>query len=181
MGKNSPFVLICILAWLPMLVLAQQKKAGPIIEDYGKVWKIEDTDFKTDYEREFKAVFDVMQSPSSHQSVNPSIETVARYLNMHAQAGVAKESIKAVLVIHNEASKDIMTNKAYESKYNTNNPNVALIEQLMAAGVDIVFCGQSSLSREIPMNDVIPGVQMSLSAMTALIQLQDEGYRLIKF
>ena len=174
-------VLLIFLSCLPLTVLAQQKEAGPIIEDYGKVWEVKDPDFRTDPNREYKAVFDVMQSPSTHEGVNPSIETVARYLNMHAKSGVPKENIKAALIIHNKASKDIMTNTAYQNTYGADNPNFELIEQLMEAGVQIVFCGQSSLSREIPMADVIPGVQLSLSAMTALIQFQDEGYRLIKF
>ena len=47
--------------------------------------------------------------------------------------------------------------------------------------VQIIFCGQSSNSRNIPKEQLIDGVQLSLSAMTALIQLQDQGYRLVKF
>ena len=56
-----------------------------------------------------------------------------------------------------------------------------LLEELMANGAQIIFCGQSSYSRDFPKADLINGVQLSLSAMTALIQLQDVNYRLIKF
>ncbi len=163
------------------IIFAQEKKAGPVIASFGKVWEIEDPEFKTEREKEFKAVFDVMASPDAHTDINPRIETVARYLNMHAQAGVSTENIKAALIMHNKASKDLMTNEAYKRKFGTDNPNAELLASLMAAGVEIIFCGQSSLSRDIPMTEVIPGVKKSLSAMTALIQLQDEGYRLIKF
>jgi len=52
---------------------------------------------------------------------------------------------------------------------------------LIDAGGEIIFCGQSSKSRGFPKEDLIEGVQMSLSAMTALIHLQDDNYRLIKF
>lgn len=149
--------------------------------DYGKVWSIENPTYKTESGKELKAVFDVMTSPDSHEKVNPAIETVARFLNMHARAGVAPKHLTAALIIHNKASKDLMTHEAYNNKYNAENPNLRLLDQLMKVGVEVIFCGQSSLSREIPKEQLIPGVQISLSAMTALIQLQDEGYRLIKF
>lgn len=161
--------------------IAQTKEAGPIIKEYGKVWKIENPDFVTDTSKEFKVVFDIMNSPESPTEINKSIETAARFLNMHSQAGVAKERLKVALVVHNKASKDIITNALYKERFGTKNPNTALVIELMDAGVEIVFCGQSSLSRNFPIEQTIEGVQLSLSAMTALIQLQNDGYQLIKF
>ena len=160
---------------------SQKKEAGPIIEDYGKVWQVPNLDYVIEEDQVLKAVFDVMNSPESHDVVNPSIETVARFLNMHAQNGISGDKLKAVLVIHNKASKDIMNDHAYNSRYGAANPNGELIEQLIDSGVEIIFCGQSSLSREIPKEDILNEVKLSLSAMTALIQLQNQGYRLIKF
>ncbi|TMM57192.1 hypothetical protein FEE95_11925 [Maribacter algarum] len=160
---------------------AQAKETGPIIKDYGKVWAIDNPDFKVDTSKEYKAVFDIMNSPESHESINATIETAARFLNMHAQSGVPAENLKVALVVHNKASKDVITNEAYQKKYGTNNPNRELITALLDAGGQIIFCGQSSLSRGFPREDLIDGVQLSLSAMTALIQLQDEDFRLIKF
>ncbi|MEX0290947.1 MAG: DsrE family protein [Flavobacteriaceae bacterium] len=160
---------------------SQTKEAGPIIKEYGKVWKIKNPDYPTDTSKEYKVVFDIMNSPESHAAINTSIETAARFLNMHAQAGVPKEQLKVVLVVHNKASKDIITNDAYKKRYGTANPNEEMITSLIDEGVEIVFCGQSSLSRNFPIEDTLDGVQLALSAMTALIQLQNEGYQLIKF
>lgn len=162
-------------------LIAQNKQTGPIIKDYGKVWAIENPDFKVNPEKEYKAVFDIMNSPESHDRVNASIETAARFLNMHAQSGVPAKNLKVALVVHNKASKDVIDNDAYKKKYGTDNPNQELIKALIDAGGQIIFCGQSSVSRGYPREDLIEGVQLSLSAMTALIQLQDEDYRLIKF
>ena len=160
---------------------SQKKEAGPVIKDYGKVWQVKNTDYIVEEDLVLKAVFDVMNSPESHEVVNPSIETVARYLNMHAQNGVPQENLEAVIVVHNKASKDIMSDAAYQERYGVVNPNSQLIEQLVNSGVEIIFCGQSSLSRDIPKEDTLDEVKLSLSAMTALIQLQNKGYRLIKF
>lgn len=174
-------ILLSIFLISSQLSTSQVKEAGPVISDYGKVWQVQDLDYPVETNLAYKAVFDVMNSPDSHDVVNPSIETVARYLNMHAQNGILDNNLKAVLIIHNKASKDIMNDKAYEARYGKANPNRQLIELLMQSGVDVIFCGQSSLSRKIPKENMIPDVKLSLSAMTALIQFQGDGYRLIKF
>lgn len=162
-------------------VFAQTKESGPIIKDYGKFWKIENPDYKIDTSKEYKAVFDIMNSSESPEALNRSIETAARFLNMHAQSGIPAAQLKVALVVHNKASKDVITNLAYQKRFGTDNPNQKLIQELLDAGGQIIFCGQSSKSRNFPREELIDGVQLSLSAMTALIQLQDENYRLIKF
>ena len=179
---NFPRILtFLVIVFSLQLLGAQVKEAGPVIAEYGKVWKIEEPDLILDTDREYKAVFDIMNSPDSHETVNPSIETVARFLNMHAQSGVPIDKLSAVVVIHNKASKDVMSNSAYNSRYGFDNPNYELIRSLNAAGVEIVFCGQSSLSRDIPKSNIMDEVRIALSAMTVLIHYQDNGYRLIKF
>lgn len=162
-------------------VYTQEKKAGPIINDFGKVWKIDNPDYEIQLGTEFKVVFDIMNSPEDRSQLNASIETAARFLNMHAQSGVPKKNLKVALVVHNKASKDIITNDAYQKRFGMDNPNAKMVSQLMDAGVEFIFCGQSSLSRNLPIDETIEGVQLSLSAMTALVQLQNEGYRLVKF
>jgi intracellular sulfur oxidation DsrE/DsrF family protein len=179
MTTKNIIVAIALLTY--SIVFAQEKKAGPIITDYGKVWDIKNQDYKIKENTQLKAVFDIMNSPEDPSSLNRSIETAARFLNMHAQSGVPASNLKVALVVHNKASKDISSNEAYKKRYGVDNPNAEMVQQLLDAGVEFIFCGQSSLSRNFPMEETIPGVQLSLSAMTALIQLQNDGYRLIKF
>lgn len=181
MQKGILYLGLLLLFLAPVKLYSQTKEPGPILKNYGKVWKIENPTYKTDVSKEFRVVFDIMNSPKSHSEMNKSIETAARFLNMHAQSGVPKEHLKVVLVVHNKASKDIINNAAYQRRFSANNPNEGLVRELVAAGVRIVFCGQSSLSRNYPIEETIKGVELGLSAMTALIQLQDDGYQLIKF
>lgn len=169
------FLVFCCLSGL-----SQEKKAGPIIEAYGEVWNIENPDFKTDTAQEFKVVFDVMDSPSSHGEINKKLETAARFLNMHAQSGVPKAQLKVALIVHNQASKDVTHDEAYRKRFGVPNPNSGLIEALLDVDVEIIYCGQSSFSRDFPKKDLIPGVKIALSAMTASIQLQNESFHLIK-
>lgn len=175
------FIILFLLVVLQQELYSQVKSSGPVITDFGKVWDIDKPDYPTDTTLVFKAVFDIMNSPEAPDQLNPWIETVARYLNMHAQSGVPVDQIKAVIVVHNKASKDIMLPEAYRLKYGVDNPNYQLLKELHNAGVQMIFCGQSSLSRDIPKEIVMPEVRFALSAMTALIQLQNSGYNLIKF
>lgn len=181
MSKNLHFILFSFLLFVAILSFSQTKSAGPIIEDFGKVWEIDSPSFSTDSTQTFKVVFDIMDSPLSNSEMNRSIETAARFLNMHAQAGVPLENMKVALVFHSKAAKDILKDKAYSKRYLTNNPNNELIKSLLKADVNLVLCGQSANSRNIEVAETIDGVQLSLSAMTALIQLQHQGYQLIKF
>ena len=171
------------LAWLlaACCIQAQDDRTGPVINGFGPHWKISDPTYSTDRSKTFKAVFDVMNSPENHEQINPWIETAARFLNMHASAGVPVNQLHVALVVHNKASKDLLDDTHYMERFGVSNPNTALLRSLMDKGARIIFCGQSSHAREIPIEETVNGVQLSLSAMTALIQLQDEGYRLIKF
>ncbi len=178
--KFSSCIFLAVLFSLTSL-MAQEKKAGPVIEQYGKVWDIPNADFLTNSNFEFKLVFDIMNSPPSHTEINKSIETAARFLNMHARAGVDRKNMKVALVVHNAASKDLITDEAYIERYGVPNPNSGLVKSLLDEGVDIIFCGQSSYSRDFPIEDTHEGVQLALSAMTAIVQLEKQGYHLIKF
>ena len=171
-------ILLC--SFFSLLGISQEKKAGPIIENYGEVFAVEDPDFKTDTDQEFKVVFDVAIGPDSHEEINKRIETAARFLNMHAQNGVPASQLKAALVIHGTATANIMNNEAHENRFGVPNPNADLLQSLMDSGVEVILCGQSSKSRNVSKENLIPGEKISLSAMTALIQLQNDGYRLIK-
>ena len=61
---------------------------GPIIKDFGPVFRVENPDFKTDTTKDYKVVFDIYNTPEDPTKVNPMLNTLARFLNMHAGAGV---------------------------------------------------------------------------------------------
>ena len=160
---------------------SQTKSAGPIIEDFGKVFVVTQPDFPVDASLTYKVVFDVTNTPDEKDKLNPYLETAARFLNMHAQNGIPADQLEVAVVVHSAASKDIISNSAYQQRYGVGNPNEKLIEALLKANTQIIFCGQSAQARGFPKEELIPGVQLALSAMTALIQLQGQDYKFIKF
>ena len=154
---------------------------GPIIYGFGAVFPINEPDFRTDTSLTYEVVFDIASSPDEPEVLNPAFNTVARFLNMHAQAGVPPAQLKAVAVIHGRASKDVLLQEQYAELYGTENPNLALIQQLHKAGVELYFCGQSMYSRGLQRPWLSPEIQLALSAMTVLTSYQARGYHLIRF
>ncbi len=155
--------------------------SGPVIENYGATFSVENPDFKTDPTKVYKVVFDIYDTTMDPSGFNPMLNTLARFLNMHVQVGVPLKNLKVVGVIHNKATKDAMNNEAYREKYGVANPNIPLMKELEKAGAEIYLCGQSIYARGLDPDRLASPVKTALSAMTVLVSLQAEGYQLIRF
>lgn len=153
---------------------AAEFSTGPMIRDYGPVVAVADP--RVGPHNTFKVAFDVAQA-AKPGAVNRSMESAARFLNMHAAAGVPADNLSVALVVHGPAAMDLVN----DARYGGTNPSAGLISALLAAGVTIELCGQTAAARGIDPADLLPGVRMSLSAMTAHALLQGQGYTLNPF
>ncbi|MFD2834340.1 DsrE family protein [Gramella sp. AN32] len=176
------FLLLMLIPLSSFITNAQKPENGDLIPDFGKTIPIESPDFKTDTLHDMKVVFDVGRSFEASE-VNKLIETVARYLNMHEKAGVHPENMKVAIVVHGAAPNDLLLNEYYIQRFKdqTSNPNLPLLDALAKNDVQIIVCGQSATAKGINKEMVHKDVQFALSAMTALVQLQNDNYRLIAF
>jgi intracellular sulfur oxidation DsrE/DsrF family protein len=152
---------------------------GPLIEDFGKT-AIVDTDVAIDKNHVLNVAFDVGKQSETGE-INRSFDSLARFLNMHVRAGLKPENINLALVVHGKAAYDLLSNKAYDSRFLGDNPNQALLAALLANDVDIYLCGQTAAYYDIKNSDLQKGVSMALSAMTAHALLQQQGYTLNPF
>ncbi len=153
--------------------------AGPLIPDYGRIATI-DSDLEIPSDLIFQHAFDV--STGSSGSLNRSLDSVARFLNMHVEAGVSPERLQPAVVIHGTAAFDVLKAQRYDAQFaGATNPNAGLIAALVANGVKIYLCGQSAAARSIAKSDLLPGVKLALSAMTVHAMLQKQGYSLNPF
>ncbi|PHN01101.1 DsrE family protein [Flavilitoribacter nigricans] len=176
-----PAFFLLLLLHQPVLAQNGRRVKGPVIENYGNTFAVDNPDFKTDTKKKYKVVFDVHDSPDDPAAVNPMLNTLARFINMHANAGVPLKNLKVVGVIHNKASKDALDNETYRQKYGVDNPNIPLMEALEKAGAQIYMCGQSINARNIDPQHLAAPIQTALSAMTVFLNLQNEGYTMIRF
>ena len=89
--------------------------------------------------------------------------------------------MKVALILHGRATKSVLNTKAFKEIYKTVNPNAKLLNALNKANVEIYVCGQSYLFNKYDLKDVSDNVKVSLSALTALIEYQSNGYQIINF
>ena len=133
---------------------------GKIIKDFGQSFSVENPDIKTDISADHKIIFDVTQSSEDKSVTNKYIETAARFLNMHANAGMKAEQLHVAMTIHGGAWQDVLTNDAYKEKFGVDNPNLQLINQLTDAGVDVILCGQTAGARGLNKANTNPNVKL---------------------
>ena len=171
---------VCTLAWMaaaperlgaqaPTLAPGAVRQMGPVVPSFGGVFDVPDAVLLPPKDRDLKLRFDVNQGPEPGE------------LNQHARAGVPNERLKAALVIHGTAGKDTLANDEYKKRFGKDNPNLKLLDELKAAGVQIYLCGQTAMSRNLPRKVVTPAVSFALAAMVAHMALERDGYLLNPF
>ncbi len=147
---------------------------GPRVPSFGKSAPVAAEAFPAG--ATFKIAFDV-STPSEGEAVSRQLDSPARLLNMLALAGVPDDQAAVAIVVHGKAALDLVT----DARRGSPNPNAPLIAELVAAGADIQLCGQTAVHYDIGPDDLLPGVKLSLSAMTSHAQLQEQGFSLNPF
>lgn len=154
-------------------------ETGPVIEGFGPVMPVEQT-IPLSGKEHFKVAFDVAEQ-GEPEKANRRFESLARFLNMQARAGVPAKQVELALVVHGKAGFDLLNNAHFKEKYGKENPNASLLAELQKHNVRVMLCGQSAGFSGIEPKQLLPGVEMALSAMTAHALLQQQGYTLNPF
>lgn len=162
-------------------LFAAEPQTGPVVPDFGAVYAVPGNAWNLEPDRLYKVSMDVSETADFSGERNRHIESAARFLNMHARNGIEPGNIEMAIVVHGAASRDLLTDEAYRARYNESNPNTAMLAELQAAGVKIYLCGQTAVHRKIGVEELSPAVSLALSAMTAHVRLQSEGFTLIPF
>lgn len=162
----------CLLA-LPIAANAgpDDFTAGPAIVDFGKIAQIEDAQ-PIAPDTVLKVAFDLAKAADDGK-INRGLDSAARFINMHRAAGLPAENVSVAIVVHGGAYADFMATEG--------NANAPLIAALLVNGASITLCGQTAAYRDVDTSKLLPGVTLSLSAMTAHAQLQQSGYTLNPF
>ena len=176
-GAGRLLGIVALLAWT--LAPAGNPVTGPLIEDFGPVYAVPGAVLGPPDTGLMRVVFDVVDAPEDPAVSNARIVSAARFLNMHARAGLPGERMSVALVLHGDAGRAALKDDAYWDRFDTVNPDRALLARLRAAGAAIYLCGQTAGFRGYDSDQILPSVDLALSAMTALVRLQDDGYRLV--
>ena len=174
-------VLLALGALIVMcpLAAAGEPKLGPAVEGFGPTYPIDDRDVPLVEGTVYRTVFDAAAYSDDLTSLNTRLVSVARFLNMHARNGTPLKNMDLAVVLHGPALKTVFNNETYRKRYGVDNPNLELVQRLADAGVDFYVCGQSMAFGGFTRSELAGPVQVALSAMTMLTQLQNRGYALI--
>jgi intracellular sulfur oxidation DsrE/DsrF family protein len=151
----------------------------PAIVGYGRIVHLNTAVLQPERTKTYKVVFDVTEAAGKPSAVNPQLDHVARAVNLFVAAGVTLDQLYIAAVIHGPATPISLRDEAYQKKFGHPNPNAKLLMDLRKAGVKIYLCGQAAAASGIETDDMLPTVTPTLSAITALVILQDDGYRLV--
>jgi len=176
---NRTFLLITLA--VATQAAAAEPALGPVIESYGPVYAVPEGSFNLDPNEQYKIIMDIGKGPDDPAALNRSIESTARFLNMHARNGIRADKLEVVIVLHGSAARAALTDEAHAEHFGVQNGNKALLDELSRAGVTVYICGQTAAHRGFSPDQLLPQVTMAVSAMTVHVRLQQEGYRAILF
>ena len=177
-GLGAAAVLATLALAAPLA--AQQRpgltQSGPVIQSTGQSVKVDDATFAIPEGHLFKAVYVIDRADTT--GANQQLTTIARFLNLHARHGVPKERLSAAAVVHGSGWMSLLSDSAYGARFGGKpNPSKRLVEELLANNVQLVLCGQTAGFRGVKREELLPGVQLAISAMTALNVFQAQGYQ----
>jgi intracellular sulfur oxidation DsrE/DsrF family protein len=157
-----------------------QSGANPVIKNFGTIYEIEGA-VNPDSKIEYKIVIDLKTLQRDKESINPGLNNVARMMNLHVLGGVKAENLKVAVAIHGGATDVILNNESYKQKYELDNPNLKLIDELKEAGVELYVCGQSLLARKYSQDQVNSQIKIGLSMLTVVTTYMHKGYHQMVF
>ncbi|MFK8042746.1 DsrE family protein [Congregibacter sp.] len=161
------------------LVVSQGAIAGPedfhsdgLIKGYGRFADVPAAK-PLPADTRFKVAMDVVDGGVTGE-VNSIFKIAAGFLNLQHANGISPENVDIALVVHGDAHRDLLNNAAYGGV----NPNAELLEILQEYNVQVLYCGQNAVMRNVAAKDLLPGVEMTHSATTTHVLLQQQGYSL---
>lgn len=164
-------IVLCVLiAGLPAHAGRDDFHAGEVIKDYGMIADVPDAK-PLPADTRFKLAIDVVEGGETGK-VNGKFITAASFLNLQNANGIPPEQVEIALVVHGPAHRDILTDVAYGGR----NPNAELLSQLQSHGVKVYYCGQSAVSRDVSQKDLLDDVEVTYSATTTHVLLQQQGF-----
>jgi intracellular sulfur oxidation DsrE/DsrF family protein len=152
----------------------------PVVQGYGAIMPMPHVKERPDQQLRYRVLFNVTKAAPATDRPNPSLEKVARFLNLLGADGVRPAAGDVVVIVHGPATPLVLGDAAYADRNKVDrNPNVILISALRAAGVSVRVCSQALAGNHIAVADVASGVETDVSALTTLATLQLRGWALI--
>ena len=153
---------------------AQQGEALLRVE--GKFHPIPNPEHAAPKDLIYRVAWDVTVGPEKPGDVTSGFRTPANFLMMTDSSGIPRRNVHLAMIVHGTATRSLLQNDAYKAATGVDNPNIALLEALNGAGVEVIVCGQALINRNVPRDKLLPFVKTSISATLARAVLNAQGY-----
>lgn len=171
-------VLLAATVLAPSVALAQAGTAPLLVPDYGKPFPVETPAVGANPALDYRVVLNVTKG-GADGAPPPGLLTAARLANLLAQSGVPASHRHLFVILHGAATSAVLNEAGLKARGKTANPSAALIAELAKAGVAVHVCGQALGEAKIARREVLPEVQVDLSAAVTVPTLQLQGYALL--
>lgn len=159
---------------------AAAKSDKPVIAGYGAIFPTGDFAERPDPALRYRVLFGFTKAAADPAKVNPSLEKVARFLNLLGTYDIHPQPGDIVVIVHGAATPAIANDAVYRAKAGAPaNPDLPLIRALRAAGVTVAVCSQALHGNGIDPRDVADGVRVDVSALTTVATLQLKGWAFV--
>lgn len=179
------YILVCavLTAFFPGAAALADQPAGfwqnPVIKSAGSMHPLPNAAFQPDKSATYKALFVIDENSKDPKSVNHGLEHVAMAVNIFASAGVPLDQLKFVVIVRG-AVPAVLDDAQYQKQFHTPNPNLKVIHELEANGVQVAVCGQAVAGWNEDYSWIDPSVKVALSGISTIVILQHEGYALMQ-
>ncbi len=168
-------------ALLALALLASPAAAidGPVFKGFGSYTEVQ-PDLVIPRGMVLRHVYDVTAATPGKR--NPGFETAARFINSHVGNGMAERDVAVAVVVHGPAIAELTKPEVYAARNNgAANASEAMVKEMLAKGVRFIVCGQAANTMGVKKADLLPVVEVAISASSAHAILQAQGYTLNPF
>ncbi len=130
--------------------------------------------------RNVRFLFQVNQLYKDPAQTQPfAVENLLNTLSDFQHHNMAEQDYDLVAIVHAEGWPLILDNAAVE-RHQTANPFQEDIEDLLRRNIHVFFCLNTARKKNVRTSQVISGVKLVTSGVTAIADFQAEGYRYIQ-
>lgn len=169
----------CLCAALAGTAAQARPTNGPAVPGFGAIVPVPTAANTPDPHLRYRVMFSVTKAAEAPAKLSPSLDKVARFLNLLGSRGIRPEPNDIVVILHGPATATALTDDAYRARFGVPNPNLPLIQALRRSGAAIHVCGQALAAQKIDPSMVSGDVTIDLSAMTTIATLQLRGWALM--
>jgi intracellular sulfur oxidation DsrE/DsrF family protein len=155
------------------------QKEYPAIQGYGGIYRYSQAGLLPPSHKNYRMVINATHGAEDPSAVSPDLDKAARIYNLVRSGGAQPQQIRMIVVLHDKAAMAALSDAKYRQVFGRANPNVELIQQLRQVGARVTLCSQSMGKSNLAASDINSDVEIVLSAMTTILQAQQDGYVLL--